>query len=161
MGFSPVGIKSGLHRSFWEPGIIGVLVMSIELFNIQLGVNMQRNDVSATNTDVDEEIATLKSVADLSTISFGKSDTAHLSDLNSCMFYHFDRSVYRGLSSVKGFPRGLSNDMLQMNWPCLRNKYLYGFGGGTISYLKAIKSMESSLLDCDKEEKERSEEGGN
>ena len=76
--------------------------MSIELFNIQLGVNMQRNDVSATNTDVDEEIATLKSVADLSTISFGKSDTAHLSDLNSCMFYHFDRSVYRGLSSVKG-----------------------------------------------------------
>lgn len=102
-------------------------------------------------TVVDEnEIESLKSVAKLSTIHFGKSDTSSLSDLNRCLFFKLDDSKYSKLSNEKD--TGLSNETLREEWSCLKNKYLYNFGDGTISYLKAIKSMESALAKCDEEE---------
>lgn len=112
--------------------------MSMNLYNIQTGVD-------------DSEIKTFKSVAELSTINFGHSNTASPSDLNNCMLYKLEKSIYRSLTNIDS-SIGLSDDVLKESWFCLKNKYLYNFGDGTISYLKAVKSMEESLIESDNEE---------
>ena len=101
----------------------------------------------------DKEIEALKNVADLSTIRFGEANTKGPDCLNNLMLYKLEKSIYRNLNNIESSD-GLSNDLLKNEWSCLTNKYLYNFGGGTISYLKALKSMEDSLEKCNNEEVE-------
>lgn len=126
--------------------------MSIKLYNMQFGIDMPQED--SIEMAGDNDVLALKSVASLSTISFGGSATDSPSTLDRIMFYTLDESVRSQLALVENSKDGLSNDALHGNWPWLWNKYLYGFGGGTVSYLKAIKSMEASLMPCDNEEEE-------
>ena len=109
-------------------------------------------DIINLQTVVDvNDIATFRTTAQLSTPSFGISGTATLDDLKRSMMYHLGDSVWRNIKVVDS-NGGLSESLLCKDRYCLKNKFLYNYSDGTISYLKALRSMDKSLEKSDNEE---------
>ena len=107
-------------------------------FNFQATVNINEKDISVYNL-----------AAGLSTVTF-KLSTASLDNLKNNLMFKLEDRKKEDVKIIKSF-ENFDEDSFR-EWDFLHNKYMYSFGGGTISYLKAIKSMESSTKASDKKE---------
>lgn len=94
------------------------------------------------------DIETWVSTADLVSINFKQPDPQKIgTNVYNHLLYKLDSEVYNRMTHFDS-----ENKDIELEVYCLRNKYLYNFCDGTLSYLKALKSMDKLLEASDQEE---------
>lgn len=92
----------------------------------------------------ENDIATWVSTADLVSINFKQPDPQ---TIGTKVYNHLLYKLDKRMTHFEN-----RNQDIELDLYCLRNKYLYNFCDGTLSYLKALKSMNKLLEASDNEE---------